>query len=254
VVVAGISASLHVRLCNRTWVRNCASPSAPSVVKCQALSHNTVRTFHRRSIVISQCLWSVSAQSLGAKVVVYLAREKLDSGIVRFEKLKVKCSNCFDEHHTTKFVWLTQNSAFGAMALAGGAPNGKNGWCQPEAPLPSLFSLSRVQSCWRPAHSPIPTRAGGWTLGWQVVVSFGSFWNTLAKCRRPPGPCCARCVGSPQSANGMPGMPRSVRVIALAVFIALCLCSRTVRRVWATACLCHSLCALTRPVFAPVGQ
>jgi hypothetical protein len=65
------------------------------------------------------------------------------------------------------------------MASAGGAPNGKNGWCQPAAPLPSLFSLSRVQPCWRPAHSPIPTRAGGWTLGWQVVVSF---WNTLAKC------------------------------------------------------------------------
>ena len=179
-----------------------------------------------------------------------MAQEKLDSGIVRFEKLKVKCSNCFNEHHTTKFVWLTQNSAFGAMASVGGAPNGKNGWCQPEAPLPSLFSLSRVQSCWRPAHSPAHTRAGGWM--W--LASRGLILEHIGQVQRPPGPCCARCVGWPQSANGMPGMPRSLRVIALAVFIALCLCSRTVCRVWATACLCHSLCALTRPVLHELGN
>jgi hypothetical protein len=74
----------------------------------------------------------------------------------------------------------------------------------------------------------------------------------------PPGPpaaapCCARCVGWPQSANGMPGMPRSVRVIALAVFIALCLCSRMVRRVWATARLSFLVCTDASSV-ARVGQ
>jgi hypothetical protein len=152
---------------------------------------------------------------------------------------------------TTKFVWLTQNSAFWSNGV-GGRRAQRQEWLVP-ARSPLTISLLLVTRPAVLASSPLADTHTRWGLD-AGLASRGLILEHIGQVQRPPGPCCARCVGWLQSANGMPGMPRSLRVIALAVFIALCICSRTMRRVWATACLCHSLCALTRPVLHELGN